>query len=416
MIPRHSHPFGFGRILSLCVLPGFDVPSSDLEKAYADTLGVTSALLLPSVRAGIHMTIQAAGRPGLWAVIPVYTCNTVHKALALSGARRRLVDSAPDSFLMPTDAIAAAAEPDCILLLSEVYGIPYDVETIEKACRAKPRLRVLDLAMCIPSPERMQLLKAGEVALYSFGWGKPMYAGWGGIACFRDSDLAGRVREIRDEWIIPESPGLRLRRGVSTLLRVAMNQRFLYGLWHERRLYRLYRDAACSQNKQRPPSTAGGCALPPASSLGARALPPEWTRPMTALNRNLALFNLRQAAQNSDLRRSQAEIYFSRLVEPGIVRGPVRGALPQSHFPIRLPSALRNRMCDYLRGCGIDTSTLFPLPAGLNAACYPHAAAAAGEVVTLPLGPAVALDEVRRESERVKDGVRALGYKGNDHP
>jgi dTDP-4-amino-4,6-dideoxygalactose transaminase len=65
-------------------------------------------------------------------------------------------------------------------------------------------------------------------------------------------------------------------------------------------------------------------------------------------------------------------------------------------------------MCDYLRGRGVDTGTLFPLPAGLGRDCYPHAAAAADEVVTLPLGPTLTVDEVRMVSRQVKDGLRRL--------
>ena len=48
---------------------------------------------------------------------------------------------------------------------------------------------------------------------------------------------------------------------------------------------------------------------------------------------------------------------------------------------------MRNTMCDCLRSCGIDTSILFPFPVELSRDSYPHAAEAADEVVTLPLGP-----------------------------
>jgi dTDP-4-amino-4,6-dideoxygalactose transaminase len=66
-------------------------------------------------------------------------------------------------------------------------------------------------------------------------------------------------------------------------------------------------------------------------------------------------------------------------------------------------------MCDYLRGCGIDTSTLFPFPVGLSRDCYPKAAEAADEVVTLPLGPTIGLHEVQMVSRCVKEGLRILG-------
>jgi dTDP-4-amino-4,6-dideoxygalactose transaminase len=409
MIPRHSLPFGIGTALAALVRPAPAVQVSDVEKTYADALGVGAVILLPSVRAGIHMAVQAVNTPGMIVAGPAYTCHTVHEALALSGARTRLVDSAPGLFLMPSDAICAAIEPGCALVLSEVYGIPYDQDMLQNASRKGPSVRVLDMAMSIPAPERMRQLEARDVALFSFGWGKPMYTGWGGIACFQDLELAGNIREIRDQWIAPESSGLRFQRSCSTLLQVAMNQPILYGLVHEQHLYRLYKKCTSSRCEQGHSPTAKEDASYAVSDLSVRTLPDEWTRPMTALNRKLALHNLRSSAQNAGLRHRQAEIYSRTLVESGIVRGSGSKVLPQSHFPIRLPSAVRDKMGDYLRGRGIDTSTLFPLPAGLSRDRYHHAAKAADEVIALPLGPTITLDDVRAVSGCFIDGLRALG-------
>ena len=409
MIPRHSLPFDVWKILSSLVSPAPTMHSTDLEKAYADTLGVPTVILLPSVRAGIHMAIQATSEPNMIVAGPAYTCDAVHDAFVLSRASTRLVDLAPGSFLMSPEGISAAVEPGCALVLSEVYGIPYGQEMLQNGYRKGPRVRILDMAMSIPALERMQQLEAKDVALFSFGWGKPMYAGWGGIACFCDVELAGRVREIRDRWSTPESFGLRFRRNYSTLLRVAMNQRQVYGVSHERHLYRLYKIVTSSQNEQGQTSRTRGSTLQFATGQQGRALPAQWTRPMTALNRRLALHNLHHAVQNAALRHRQAEIYYKSLVESGIVRGPESKALPQSHFPIRLSSAVRDKMCGYLRDFGIDTSILFPLPVGLSRGCYPHATEAADEVVTLPLGPTITLDEVQMVSRCVKEGLRALG-------
>lgn len=384
--------------------------SRDLEKTYAETLGVPAVLLLPSVRAGISMAICATSEPGITVVGPAYTCGTVHEALALSGACPRLVDLAPNVLLMASDSIDVATEPGCALVLSELYGIPYDQEILKSSYRKSPRVRILDMAMSIPVPERMQRLEARDVALFSFGWGKPMYAGWGGIACFRDLELAGRVREIRDRWSTPESLGLGFRHTCIMLLQVAMNQRQVYGLLHERRLYRMYKTLAPSYDKQVYPRRAYGDILALCPGRPPDVLPPEWTRPTTDLNRRIALHNLRTSVQNTELRLRQAEIYSKRLVESGIVRGPGGNALPQSHFPVRLSSSVRDKMCDYLRGRGIDTGTGFPFPSRLSRDRYPHAAEAAEEVVTLPLGPTMTLEEVRMVSQFVKDGLRALGF------
>jgi len=410
MIPRHSLPFGIRKVLSVLVSATPDISVPDLEKACADLLGVRAAILLPSVRAGIRMVVQAAGGPGMIVAGPAYTCDTVHQAMALSSAGVRLVDPAAGSFLMSPDAVYAASEPGCALVFSEVYGIPYGREMLRTASRKGPCVRILDMAMSVPVLERTRRLEARDVALFSFGWGKPLYAGWGGIACFQDLELAGRVRELRDRGTAPESTGLRFQRGCSTLLQVAMNQRRVYGLFHEQHIYRRFKNAASPRKERVPLPMTQGDVLHPLPERSGRRLSPEWTRPMTALNRDLALHNLRNAVRNADLRRAQAAIYSQCLVEPGLVQGLGSETLPQSHFPIRLPSALRDAMCDYLRGRGIDTGTLFPLPAGLGRDQYPHAAGAADEVVTLPLGPGLTVEEVRMISRRVQEGLSSLGF------
>jgi dTDP-4-amino-4,6-dideoxygalactose transaminase len=405
MIPRHILPFGAGKVISLLSSSSPKVNSSDLEKAYADSLGVHEVILLPSVRAGIHMAVLAGIRSGAVVIGPAYTCDTVHQALELSGAHIQLVDTSSGSFLMSPEAVGTVTVPDCALLLSELYGIPYNLETIEEKSAIRSRLRILDLAMCIPSPERMKQLEAKDVALFSFGWGKPMYAGWGGIACFHDPELADSVREIRDRWSLGESLSLSVQRACLTLFRVTANQRSIYGLWHQRHLYRLY-GAVKSLRKGDLHLPAQERCVPPAPALSEQELRPEWTRPMTPLSRKLALHNLHNAMRNIELRRDQAELYYRLLVEPGIVHGPANKGLPQSHFPIRLPSAVRDIMCDFLRGRGVDTGKLFPFPCGLDRSLYPNAAEAAAEVVTLPLGPSITLDELKMVVQCVKDGLR----------
>ena len=94
MIPRHSLPFDVRGILSFLVSPAPDTNAPDLEKAYADALGVRAVVLFPSVRAGIRMFLQAVSEPDAIIAGPAYTCGTVHEAMALSRARTRLISPA----------------------------------------------------------------------------------------------------------------------------------------------------------------------------------------------------------------------------------------------------------------------------------------------------------------------------------
>jgi dTDP-4-amino-4,6-dideoxygalactose transaminase len=130
---------------------------------------------------------------------------------------------------------------------------------------------------------------------------------------------------------------------------------------------------------------------------------------MTPLNRKIALENLRLAADSATLRRRQAEKYHRRLRPLGVVRGISEDSLPQSHFPICVAADRRAGVRKYLHTRGVDTGTFFPFPAGLRRAEYPNAARASDEVVLLPLGEVLRLEEVDTIVRHVEEALRAAG-------
>jgi dTDP-4-amino-4,6-dideoxygalactose transaminase len=117
--------------------------------------------------------------------------------------------------------------------------------------------------------------------------------------------------------------------------------------------------------------------------------------------------NLKRVVEDANLRRTQAEVYYSQLEGTGVIAGVGEGSLPQSHFAIRVPASRRNAIADKLRGYGVDTGTLFSsVERELDAERFPHARCAAEEVLTLPLGPSLTVGEVERISGWIKSSAR----------
>jgi dTDP-4-amino-4,6-dideoxygalactose transaminase len=412
MIPDYSPPFGPVRALYLSILPRAAPTVADLEMSYAESLAVPQAVLLPSVRSGILMILKAMTTPDSLVVGPAYTCGVVHQAMHLSGARLRFVDPAFGQFLMAEADILAAVEPDACLVLSELYGIPYSDNLLRGIEDARPRVRILDMAMSIPDPARLNHLQARDVALFSFGMNKCMYAGGGGIACLKDGNLAEQMREIRDASIAEDSRMSRLCNQLGILARVCIRTRPLYRLgtavaatWRRGRARKVGRNAA---------------AAPPAGAAPA-ALSAEWTRPMSPFNRKLALYDLRHAETSKGLRRRQAETYAACLNGSNVLSGVAVAALPESHFPIRVEATLRERVREYLEKHGICTAIEFPFPPGLNRHSVPNALKASEEVITLPMGENLTLDEVKMISKCVLQSLQdsrkqhCYGVAAKDH-
>jgi dTDP-4-amino-4,6-dideoxygalactose transaminase len=286
---------------------------------------------------------------------------------------------------MDATMIAAACGPAACLIVSEMYGLRYSDAFFQATEALHSRIRILDMAMCVPDRRRTARMRPNDVALFSFGFGKPMCAGGGGVACFQDKGLAETVARMRDEMQVETSSSLRTN--LKVLASVAIRTRLLCRAalasqdWRHRR-----------ENVQRKKTTTTANV---STASRPRFVGPEWTHTMTAVERRLARRNLQHANASAQLRQRQAETYVNTLHSLGVV--PELGdALPQSHFAIRVPSQVRDNVRARLRRDAIDAGDEFGLSGVLRRGGYPLAARAAAEVLTLPMGESVSTADVRR--------------------
>jgi dTDP-4-amino-4,6-dideoxygalactose transaminase len=393
MIAYVSPPFDFVTAASLLLSRKPAPTIGEIEETYARMLGVRGVVLLPSVRAGIHMVLRAVSGPGGLVVGPAYTCAVVHQAMRASGLRMRFVDAAPRQFSMACDQLASAMEPGCCVIVCEAYGIPTDPNMLKASGELRPAVRILDTALNIPDPVRLGRLEGTDVAMFSLGLGKCMYAGWGGLACFQEEGLAQRIRELRDASARRGTALQQQRNALTVFARVAKRSRMIYGL---------------ASAASAAVSLVRGNILGRKEELRSRRavdviqeFTAEWSRLPGPFNRKLALHNLHHRETAAGIRRRLAETYVACLKDFGVVQGVDGEALPQSHFPIRVPAKLRPQVQDYLWRRGIDTGRQFPFPESLSPALYLNAAQASAEVLTLPLGEHISPKDVETISRKV---------------
>jgi dTDP-4-amino-4,6-dideoxygalactose transaminase len=297
MIPRHRPPFGL-TTLAAAVIPGFGMQKAEqLEHAYEKALDAPHAVWLPSARYGIFQAINIALGLEDQVYCPAFTCHVVHQAVRQTARPMTLIDCNPHDPLMQTSGLRDQNEYGVVL--SEVFGIRYQNPAADKFLRGAG-LRIFDMAMCIPTPHDIQRLIDSDVALISFGLGKSLYAGWGGMAFTKDRQMAESLRACRDQDIHTDSLSATLRKTASVWLRTAA---------HSKPLYKFSRRAVSSRTESVADSNRH-VSLP---AVPEKLHTSEWRQSPTMFHLNLAAANLKRSNTLEHDRISYSNVYRNEL-------------------------------------------------------------------------------------------------------
>lgn len=389
MIPRHRPPFGLAT-LAAAVIPGFGLHKAEqLEHACAASLNAPHAVWLPSARYGIFQAINIALGLKDHVYCPTFTCHVVHQAVRQTARPMTLVDCNVNDPLMHTSGIRNHNEYG--IVLSEVFGIRYHNSAANSFLRGAG-LRIFDMAMCIPTPQDIQRLVDSDVALISFGLGKSLYAGWGGMAFTKDRGMADSLRKCRDQDIRTDSLTVALRKTASVWLRTAA---------HSRSLYKFSRRAVSSRTEV----VAASEHHLASASAPEKLHTAEWRQSPASFHLKLAAANLKQSHTFGQDRLFYSNIYRSELTrltlntsgnDAALLTLPPECNDAMSHFSVRVGGGLRDELRTCLWQNGIDTATLFPFPAAADAATSPNAYRLTQEILGLPLSNGLGEHNIRR--------------------
>jgi perosamine synthetase len=172
-----------------------------LEKAFAEYLGVTSAVTTTSGTAALHLALVAAGvGPGDEVIIPAFTMIATATAICQTGAQPVLVDADPVTWnLDPAQVARKVTSRTKVLLPVHVYGHSCDMDALAQATAGREVMVIEDAAEAIGSEYRGKRCGSlGRMACFSFFANKLITTGEGGMVVTSDPELNARLRYFKN--------------------------------------------------------------------------------------------------------------------------------------------------------------------------------------------------------------------------
>jgi len=375
-----------------------------VEKEFAEKLAIPHAIFLPSARAGMAWGLEAICGIGKRVVVPAFTCPAVHESVGRVCAHPVVVDSEAD-FLMNRAILADRLRDADAVILSEVFGQAYDLTDPVFTNAPTKLFRILDMAMTIPERSGVSRLVGQDLALFSFGVGKIMYSGWGGVAVTHDGDLAERLRRVRKERMQSRSMFLGMRRALMVILRAAAARRYIYKSARSFALWRQTSDSGeniLSAGKQRKSFGDEGRNLP--ISRGQAA---EWFMPGTSIDHKITLRNISNCLEWVTRRRSLEFEYRSILGGSGGIVVPPVSSCSLSHFSVRVAAEQRDRVRRFLWERKVDTGILFQQSPYIDPGSFPFTERLSAEVVNLPMSHSMNRGEVQYVSRTLLEALQS---------
>lgn len=172
---------------------------NELEEKLKEFLGVKHFFFTNNGTIALQIAIKALDLKGEIITTP-FSYVATSSSIVWENATPVFVDIYPSSFTIDASRIEAAITPrTSAILATHVYGIPCDVEAIEKIA-AKHKLKVIyDAAHAFGVKYRkISILNYGDISTLSFHATKLFHTVEGGGIATNDDDLAHRIAYMRN--------------------------------------------------------------------------------------------------------------------------------------------------------------------------------------------------------------------------
>lgn len=382
---------------------------SDFETAFADCLGTAGAVAFSSARAGMYFGLQALGfRPGDEVILPAYAFWVDAAMVALAGLKPVFADVDPRSAnLDPGGLEEAVTDRTRAVFATHLNGLPAEMDKIG-GFAARRGLRVIeDCARACGVRVGGRRLGFADIGVFSFGYGKNLYAFGGGMVTSNDAGFLERLRARQASFGRPRLPHVLGNAVKGTLLRTLHGPslfRFVlfplirrYKLGGDRRLARLFDPK--DPDYDRPPSAFETPMSPVQAELGLRFL--------KIIDRHNRKRQEASKAMREGLQGMPGLRFFSSAADVEMLYFAVASDDPDG---LRKHLLGRGIEAEAESAADLTRTGRFRRQAGTRS--YPAAAGLDGKAVLLPSHPRLSPEEIRDVIRAVRDGCRTAQDPG----
>lgn len=302
-------------------------------KTLESIFGKKNFFFTNSGRSALYILLKAMSLPKDSEVgVPLYSCPVVWEAIVRAGYKPKFIDIDPYTYTMDIKDLEQKVKKLRALVVIHTFGHPADMDEIMRIANGIPIIE--DCAHSLLSEYKNKKTGLfGDASIFTFGNGKYISAGGGGMILVNKNELIEKIREDMDSLIAP------------TLLQDTLNsiKSYVHSFLYHRPWF-------------------GGIALPFGSLLDKNNISGKTNFKVAKIGKgNMAVFlkKLVVFEEHVKKQRENSEVLIRDLSMTNMKLFYQRGSVYCTYFlfPIRFPNKeRRDDACELFRIKGIDSA------------------------------------------------------------
>lgn len=399
MIRRLRPDLDFSDLLSV-LRPGGS--RREFEEAVATEAGARYGLAFTYGHAGFFALLKTLQVRGAEIVLPAYTCRIMPDVVLSTGNIPVFVDIDLADYSMNLDALRSAITPRTrVIVATHMFGYPAKTAEIRNMVDGKQICILQDAAQAFPGAIGEAGGLEGDVGLFSFGPGKPLFTLRGGALVVNDAELYEDLKTYRDGAMNSLPPKQWLKRWILLAIHYLRSRNWIYGLTWRMKLSKetFYNLSALLRLVEEDEQSI--------QSL----IPGDYVIRYADFQARMGLAQLRKAPLILTRRRVLADLYTENLQGiPGLTPASLIKGASYSLYSIRVEDRDAIDFVQQMRDRGIEVGKTFNYalpnladyqPYALGS--YPYAEKAGQEVVNLPIHTILKREQISYVVSKVEE-------------